>query len=153
MTAPVDVTVTGAQVVAVARSMLGVRWVHQGRSRQGIDCIGLPVLVRRELGLATLDVADYARMATSEAMIAYCRLHMQELSIEQLAPGDLLILRFDPNRHMALVGDYPLGGLSLIHAYSMAPRRVVEHRFDDVWRSRLLGAFRFPEIVAEIAPA
>ena len=39
-------------IVAAARTWLGVPWRHQGRTRQGVDCAGLVVLVGRGLGPA-----------------------------------------------------------------------------------------------------
>ena len=35
-------TVTREMVVAEARTWIGVKWRHQGRTREGVDCIGLP---------------------------------------------------------------------------------------------------------------
>ncbi len=53
--------------------------------------------------------------------------------------------------HIGLFADYPCGGLSMIHAYSSAPRCVVEHLFNEDWlrsqRAVLVGCFRFPGIV------
>jgi cell wall-associated NlpC family hydrolase len=135
--------VTGADIVAAARGWMGVRWKHHGRSREGVDCCGLIIMVAKELGYFDFDVTDYGRVATDESMREYARLHFDEISANDLKPGDVLILRFDPNRHMAFVGGYPGGGLSLIHAYSRAPHKVVEARLDDNWRRLILGAFRF----------
>ena len=42
-------------IIAAARAWLGVPWRHQGRTRQGVDCAGLVVLVGREFGLAAYD--------------------------------------------------------------------------------------------------
>ena len=38
-------------IAITARTYLGVRFVHQGRSIQGVDCLGLLMLVAQELGL------------------------------------------------------------------------------------------------------
>lgn len=41
-----------ADIIVRARSLIGVPWRHQGRNwTQGIDCVGLPVLVGESLGL------------------------------------------------------------------------------------------------------
>jgi len=47
------------QFVAAARSYLGVPWVRQGRSRQGVDCIGLVVLAARDCGMNVTMAATY----------------------------------------------------------------------------------------------
>ena len=46
---------TGEDVVKAARMFLGVRYMHQGRTGAGLDCIGLPVVVRQVLRLPALD--------------------------------------------------------------------------------------------------
>lgn len=140
------VSVSGADIVTAARSYMGVRWLHQGRSREGIDCAGLVLKVAHELGLTEFDTADYAPQATDETMLALCSEHMQPVEFADLRPGDVVVMAYDDNRHLAFVGDYLYGGLSLIHAYSQAPRRVVEHRFADEFTARVRGCFRFPEV-------
>lgn len=133
-------------IVTAARRWIGVRWQHQGRSRDGIDCAGLVIVVAHELGLTEFDTTDYARQATDETMLAICREHMAPVARDDLQPGDVLVLGFENQRHMAIVGDYPYPGeLSIIHAYALAPHRVVETRLDSVWMKRMIGAFRFPE--------
>lgn len=138
--------VTGMDIVREARTWLDVRWRHQGRNRQGVDCIGLPVCVRAGLGLETIDVTDYSRTSTDESMLVYCRQYMRE--VQALLPGDVAVMAFDNQRHMAIVGNYPVDGeVSIIHAGAFW-RRVIEHRLDSVWQRRIIGRFRFPEVIA-----
>lgn len=140
----------GLRLVAQARGWLGVKWRHQGRSRDGIDCAGLVLKVAHELDLTAFDTADYARQASDETMLALCREHLTEIEWADAAPGDVVVMRFANQRHIGFLGNYPGGGLSLIHAFSNAPRRVVEHIFNDDWlrtqRATLIGCFRFPGI-------
>lgn len=134
---------TGADVVAAARAWVGVKYRHQGRSREGVDCIGLPACVRAELGMVTQDVTDYAARATDESMLEWCRENM--LTVAELQPGDILVMAYGRDRHMAIVGDYPHGGFSIIHAF-IDNRRVVENRLDEDHMARVIGRFRFPEV-------
>lgn len=131
-----------ADIVAEARTWLGVRWVHQGRSREGVDCAGLPIKVFQAVRGFGEDFTAYTRHASDETMLEICARHMQPVHLDCIAPGDVAVLRFETQRHMGLLGDYPGGGLSLIHA-DITKRRVVEHRLDDAWRARLLAAFRW----------
>lgn len=135
----------GAEVVVKAREFIGTRYRHQGRSREGVDCIGLPACVRAELGLETLDVTDYGRRASDESMLEWCRERM--VTVAELQPGDILVMAFGTDRHMAIVGDYPHGGFSIIHAY-IDNRCVVENRLDESFMARVIGSFRFPEVAA-----
>jgi cell wall-associated NlpC family hydrolase len=140
--------VTGADVVAEARQWIGVRYRHQGRSRDGVDCIGLPAVVRAELGLPALDVTGYARTSTAFEMLDFCRAHMTEVAPADLHPGDILVQIDGIGRHMAIVCDYPLGdSLGIIHAW-LPNRRVTECRLDDNFMRTVRGCFRFKEIAA-----
>lgn len=48
--------------VEAARKYIGVSWVHQGRSRNGLDCVGLVVLSARACGLDVPLLANYGRL-------------------------------------------------------------------------------------------
>ncbi|MGQ2994290.1 MAG: C40 family peptidase [Blastomonas fulva] len=137
---------TPSEIVAQARAWLGVRYRHQGRSREGVDCAGLVIKVAHGCGLSTFDTADYARQATDETMLAICREHLLEVGLSDALPGDVLVLAFGSNRHLAIVGDYPGDGLSIIHAF-LQVRRVVEQRLDEEMLRRARGCFRFPGLV------
>jgi cell wall-associated NlpC family hydrolase len=139
--------VTGADVVAEARQWLGVKYRHQGRSRAGVDCIGLPAVVRAGLGLPTLDVTGYARTSTAFEMLDFCRAHMVEVTPAEIQPGDILVQIDGIGRHMAIVCDYPLrpDSLGIIHAW-LPNRRVTECRLDETFMATVRGCFRFKEI-------
>jgi cell wall-associated NlpC family hydrolase len=142
--------VTGADVVTAARLWLGVRYRHQGRSREGVDCIGLPVCVRADLGLPAFDAEPgYAPTSMSTAMLDYCKGNMVEVSRDDLQPGDILVQMSGAVRHMAIVCDYPLckDSLGIIHAW-ISNRRVCECRLDATFMQTVRGCFRFPEVTA-----
>ena len=142
--------VTRAQVVAEARGWLGTPFEHQGRVRgAGVDCIGLLIGVAQSLGLTQFDVTGYGRTPSAGMLQDGCRTHMRPLALADVQPGDVLLMRFvrEP-QHVALVGDYVHGGLSVIHSYQGAGG-VVEHRLDDVWRRRVVVAFEVPGVVNE----
>lgn len=142
---------TGADIVTEARTWIGTRWMHQGRTRSGIDCAGLVLKVAHACDVFTFDTADYSRQATDESMLELCREHLEPAAMAEARPGDVAVMRFGSNRHIGIFGDYQYGGLTLIHAYTAA-RRVVEHRFTDDWlRSQsasLIAVFCFPGVTA-----
>lgn len=132
-------------LVATARRYLHVRWLHQGRSALGLDCVGHVVRVVHDLGLSTFDIANYGRLPSGELLLKLASEHAQRVD-EPLMPGHLVVLRFKGlAQHLAFVGDYPLGGLSLIHAMAQS-RRVVEHRLDDTWAARIVAVYRVPGV-------
>lgn len=137
------------EIVASARKYLGARWSHQGRADDKMDCAGLVIKVATEMGFIDWDVTDYERQATDERMLKLCREHLIEIKRSELLPGDLVVLAYGQNRHIGITGDYPHGGVSLIHAQAMFPRIVGENRLCDEWLqivgARIVGCFQFPE--------
>lgn len=136
-------------IVAAARSYLGVRWVHQGRSREGLDCVGLPGVVARDhLKLTRLYESvprDYRSISADEAMLEWGLKNLVRVKRSELRPGHIALTMHGSQRHVGIVGNYPDGKqLTLIHAYAIA-RQVVEARLDSNWRSLIIGAFAFPE--------
>lgn len=54
----------------------------------------------------------------------------------------MVLMKFGrTENHVGILGDYPHGGLSLIHSYAVN-KKVIEHRLDDEWRGRITEVFR-----------
>jgi len=129
-----------AAVVCAARHYLGVRWHHQGRSTAGVDCLGLIVCTARDLGIdeARHDLKAYARLPSNGVMERRLSCY---LSPGNCDVGDILLFRFSGEpQHLGIVTDY-----GMIHAFIQA-HKVVEHRLDEVWRSRIVRSFSFPGV-------
>lgn len=137
-------TVTRQQIVDAARSYIGVRYHHQGRSRAGLDCAGLLVCVARDIGLDTSeDLTGYARTPDGVALKTTLGRALREIPIFAYSPGDVLLMRFERDpQHVAIVTD-----CGIIHSY-LSARKVVEHRIDDVWRARILAAYELPGVAS-----
>jgi hypothetical protein len=139
----VDKPVTPNDVVAAARRYIGKRWQHQGRT-DTVDCIGLVLRVINDLRLPPVHVRAYGRLPDGDA------LRMQAESYcgapAPLALGTLAVLRFavEP-QYLAIIGNHPTGGFTLIHAL-MSARKVVEHRLDVTWKARILSTYRLPTV-------
>jgi len=127
-----------------ARAYLGTPFRHQGRSRSGLDCIGLLVLALADAGRAVADVTTYGRDPHNGLLEAnLIREFGPAIAKEDARPGDLVAMAYlgRVTRHVAVLGDYPEGGLSLIHT-DQTLGRVVEHRLDGVWARRITGVWR-----------
>lgn len=130
---------TRQQIVDEARKWEKTRWHHQGRSRAGVDCIGLVIRVAHALGLSTYDITDYSRQPDPNMMRRLLGEHMEPVSQPQI--GDVLLMKFEMEpQHVAIVTDR-----GIIHAYAQA-RKVTEHRLDEQWQSRIVGAYQFKGI-------
>lgn len=145
--------VTPQQIVAMARSRLGVEWRHQGRvNGVAFDCGGLPVDIAKELGLDVQDVTGYGRLPNPAVMRSALDANLDRVpgGRDAMQIGDVVWIRFDQEpQHLAIVGDYAVqpGLFTLIHAHNLAGlNKVVEHRLDDKWRSRIVAVWRYREL-------
>jgi cell wall-associated NlpC family hydrolase len=141
--------VPSSAVVATARSWIGTRWAHQGRSRAGIDCAGLVIVTAHQLGLFTFDTRDYGKLPNGNRMRELLDEHCVAWPAGGgLQPGLIALMRFEiAPQHLAIIADYPSapGHYSLVHAL-VTERRVCEHRLDTHWRSRIIALYALPGV-------
>ncbi len=136
---------TREQVVAAAREWINTPWSHQHRLRGvGTDCAGLALGVAADLHLARPEVPAYSKQPANGSLLKYCNDNMQR--VHGLALGRVALLKFGTEpQHLGILGDYSLGGFTLIHAYATS-RKVVEHRIDDLWLNRIVAVFEMPGV-------
>ncbi len=142
------------------RSYIGVPFHHQGRSRGGLDCVGLVIVACHDVGIAKGShmVQGYGRapmnadfnrwMGDYTNPVPYNRLHR---FVDQLKVGDLLtfwIERKGITRHMAVyTGVNGQGHPTMIHSYAKVDRGVVETIIDpNYWVKRVTGVHRLPDL-------
>lgn len=132
------------QFIAAARSMMHVRWRHQGRNKQGLDCAGLVVYSLRAIGRQVADAVGYSREPYHGTLEQLVRENLGDpLPAAQMQEGDVPLIRFRDFklRHCGIVTNYPFGGFSLIHAFAQN-REVTEHRIDAEWMSYIAEVYR-----------
>jgi cell wall-associated NlpC family hydrolase len=141
-------------ILRIARGYLGVRFRHQGRSRnEGVDCLGLLLAVARDTGLTlhsnSPDVFD-RRDYTYRPDVTYLQSMLERLltPATTLEPTHIALLNIEGRpQHLAMLSDYPeIGELGMIHAFAPA-RKVVEHRFDAHWQGQLHAAYQLPIVI------
>jgi cell wall-associated NlpC family hydrolase len=129
----------------VARTFLGTPYHHQARKPGvGMDCIGLLICVARELGHVPPDfnITGYRRVPDGHSLMRHMREQFTEIPREQMAPGDYVCIAYDRHpHHVGIIGDYHLGGLSLIHANSKSGK-VEESRLVFNESMRFVALFR-----------
>lgn len=139
--------------VAECRRFLGVRWQHQGRTNQGVDCVGLLVVPALRLGLiaSSDDVANYEHAPQDGRLDCLLHKHARRLGDwRDVKEADILAVKYyDQPQHVMIVTrawNYEWG-CYVIHAYGNddMPGTVIEHRLDDSWldshRARIHAAF------------
>jgi cell wall-associated NlpC family hydrolase len=137
--------VSGPDVLAAARALLGTPWRHLGRSAAGIDCIGLVLLAGRGAGITLPDPAPYAREPSSQALREGLAAHLNQVALDALLPGDVLAFNVGLYAaHVGIYGTHPAYRVpSVVHAY--LPRRVVVEEVLQPIAPQLTGAYRWRE--------
>lgn len=131
-------------VVAQARTVLGVKFRHQGRvPERGLDCAGLVVWTFTSLGYSVEDCTCYARRPEPEQVRMEMLRSFESIALTEVKPGDVYSLRVAPGGpalHLAIATE-----TGLIHASGLS-RKVIEHRLDPYWADCLVEAYRIPGI-------
>lgn len=132
-------------IVRAARSQLGTPFRHQGRLPGiALDCAGVFVHVCNEMVLPVIDESGYGRNPW-HGLLDQCisrQPFLCPIPVSEMREGDVLLMRFTGEpQHIAIHA-----GNTIIHAYEHVGR-VVEHRFADVWRARVVKAYRFEGVL------
>lgn len=130
-------------VINEARKWLGVKWRHQGRTKLGIDCAGLIILVGKSLGLADYDTVNYQRRTHGTNFLNHFKMNMTQKPILDAEPGDVLLFRDNQFPcHSTIVSE--IGGVqTIIHAHAFR-RKVLEERLDQGdWMNLRVACFKY----------
>ena len=127
--------------IAAARALVGTPFRHRGRSPAGADCLGLVRLALQAVGRDAADERLYGREPEPEGLKLRAALREHFGDPVPMAAGCVVLMRWAslPN-HVGILGRYPLGGLSLIHALAQEGR-VIETRLADPWPRRIVEAY------------
>jgi len=128
--------------VACARSFVGCKWRHRGRTRFGIDCIGLIVAAMQAGGAPLTDRLDYGREPWNDGLQDELARHYGEAVTDTPRAGDIALIHLPQNpapSHVGLIADYQ-GRLSLIHSASES--NVVEHTLSEDWQRCIVARYR-----------
>lgn len=135
-------SIFGERVVSAAHNWIGVRYCHQGRTRQGIDCIGLVVHALREAGDTDApDEENYPLWAKHGHIRNVLEQHAD--GVLQPEPGDILLFRIGGTEQH--IGIYSGSG-RMVHVYAQAGGRrgmVCEHEITPDWQNRIVGCYRW----------
>lgn len=108
------------QFIDFGRSLVGARWRHRGRKASAVDCIGLVTLSMEAAGMKIDGPRRYGREPWDGQLQRGLERHFGK-PVSQPRPGDIALIRWgrEEPSHLAIIGDHPNGGLSLIHAHSL----------------------------------
>jgi len=131
-----------SEITAEARSWVGTRFRHQGRTRGvAVDCAGVILGVARAFNVDCEDIHGYGREPVAARVKQILDRYALPVKKEDARPGDILLLSLNgERRHMGIMTER-----GIVHAWSGAGK-VVEHRIDSAWRGRIKGAYRLPGV-------
>lgn len=130
-----------AEVIIEARRWLGVPFRHQGRTRYGVDCVGLVICVAAKLGIIPIDLdrRDYGRTPSRDELANKVREYCEPA--DDLQPGCIAAIRWNKElAHMAI-----FTGTTLIHSYENVGG-VVEHGYRRRWVRLVDSAWLLPGV-------
>lgn len=126
------------EIVNKAREWLGVRFRHQGRSRSGVDCVGLVLKVHEEVFSENREITGYSRRPNQKEVWAMMNRNLTKIKKEEAGPGDVVLMAFDTGAtHLGILTEN-----SIIHAFIQA-RKVVEQPIDS---QKIVGYFKLPGV-------
>lgn len=135
-----------AHVIIEARLWKGTKWQHQGRTRAGVDCAGLIVVVAQALGIPVEDRTDYQRRTHGAKFLQHFKDNLTEKPLPEMKEGDIIVLTEPAYPCHCGIVTRKNGELYFIHSYARR-RRVVEEHLSQAWRDKIVGVFEFPGVV------
>jgi len=151
--------VTKAQIIEYARSLLGVKYVHLGRSvNNGLDCIGLLRAVAQKYDLSSHDFRNYPPSADGRTLIRELDKafgvdtgYVPDMPILPYEPGDVLVFwirRKTRPMHAGIFIRMSDGRPGLLHTYATLGK-VSAHGLNEWWSSRLCKVYKWPGVEDE----
>lgn len=127
--------------ISLLRSYLKCPFLHQGRSRFGLDCAGLIILSFKEMGYEFEDLTNYNKRPNQDDILKTILANgFYDVNINDMKKGDMLLMSYDENiQHIAVITEE--NPYYIIH--SVTGKSVIEHRLDDSWKQRIRRVFRF----------
>ena len=131
------------RVVKAARDLIGTPFIHQGRvPGVGVDCVGVPILVAKSLGLGDFNQINYRRYPDGQLKRIIEDI-CQPIGIQ---PGALLLFKISvEEQHCGIVSNFKPNQLGLIHAWDIA-KKCVEHRLTKDWLAKATGCYGLPGV-------
>lgn len=133
------------KVLQAATECIGTPFIHQGRViGRGLDCVGLLAHIFESLELPYADEKGYPRSPYDGKLESNLdsQQSLRRIDRKDAQAGDVLVMRMKTSpQHIAIHAGEISGHTYIIHA-SSEHGFVVHHRLDNVWRTRIMRAYR-----------
>ena len=131
------------KLIEEARTWIGVPYMHEGRSRTGVDCYGLLIVLAEKFCIDAPIEKGYGLRPSGRHMRLQLERYADPIERSALGIGDILHIKWaiEP-QHLAIVSN--VDPLRIIHADALVGR-VVEHGVTDFWRHKIRGCYRIAD--------
>ncbi|MHC4072997.1 MAG: NlpC/P60 family protein [Planctomycetota bacterium] len=134
------------EIVECAHTLIGVPFRHQGRDLRGIDCVGVPIYIAKDLGIKEWNSVAYPprpNMALFEKLIRDTG--SREVLYGERAHGDMLrVMSFRFPVHIGIYVVSPGGQEFMIHAFQPFKKVIKTPLNAQEWK-KVHSVWRFPE--------
>jgi len=130
---------TPEEFAKIIESMEGTPWVHQGRNRYGVDCIGAGFVAGWEIGLEIKDFRAYPRKVEPRRLLTGLRTILTDLGKSKPRLGDVILFRLPRASHVGFITGQTREGLIIHHCPE--DRYLVPCRLDP---DMIYRTFRWP---------
>lgn len=134
------------KIIIEARSFVGVKFRHQGRSHQGVDCAGLLYCVFDYVVGLNGNYEEYPNQLKSGMVFRKMRDYGDRISQKDAGPGDVILMNFQgSSTHLGILTEH-----GVIHADGPLGR-VVEHCIKEslvIFNGRIVAYFRIKGVPA-----
>jgi cell wall-associated NlpC family hydrolase len=122
-----------------ARKYIGTPFRHQGRDKNGLDCIGIIVVPLINLNMIdkSEDSTKYKRYGLSHSLINILLKYCEEVPINNKKPGDSILFSKQNSQHLAIYT-----GSGIIHSNNFIGK-VVEHSLTEDLSYNISKVFRY----------
>jgi len=129
------------RIEEVARLLVGTPYHHQGRlAGVGLDCVGVLITIASRLGYRCHDLYGYARYPDGQTLLDQLSKSTTPAPEGDQSVGNIVIFWITQPGLATHVGVRTSTGF--VHANARLGK-VVEHSWNDAWRSRVMVELRF----------
>lgn len=122
------------------RGLIGLPYIHQGRTNAGVDCTGLIILAYKMNGLDVITSVDnYGRTPQPQTLRKDLGVNFVYVSnkLNDAQPGDIILTRIRYQAQHTVIHD----GKYFIHALGGGPDKVIREKWRPLWEQRVLEVY------------
>jgi cell wall-associated NlpC family hydrolase len=129
-----------------AYKYIGVKFRHRGRTRRGMDCVGLVIAAAEDCGYDRYEEFPYGREPRNAVLQSVLKQHFGKPVHREPQVNDVILLKLKPNgppSHVGIVTTHP-NGLGIIHSYGTIGK-VTYQGLTDKMKDLIVGVYQWQE--------